>query len=114
MHMRGEEATFTDAMHIALAGVGVIFALLAVGFGAAAFGKRFRLYSMGTILILLVPSIVVFLYVPQIAANVFTPWTGIAERISTYGYLLWQAVLAIVLLRMEKEPRLVSDRDAQC
>jgi len=29
-----------------------------------------------------------------------------------YGYLLWVVVLAIVLLREEKGPGLVSDRDA--
>ncbi len=103
MHMRGVEATFTDTMHITLAAVGVIFALLAVGFGATAFGKRFRFYSIGTILILLVPGISVFLQAPQLAANLSTPWTGVAERISTYGYLLWQTMLAIVLLRAEKD-----------
>ena len=105
MHVRGVEATFTDTMHIDLSGVGVIFILLAVVSGAAAFGNWFRPYSIGTILILLVPSMVVFLlYVPQVAANLPTPWTGLAERISTYGCLLWETILAIVLLRAQKLP----------
>jgi hypothetical protein len=38
-------------MHIILASVDVLFI---IGFGMNAFGKRFRLYSIGTILIVLV------------------------------------------------------------
>jgi len=104
MHMRGVEPTFTDTMHVTLAAVGVIFVLLALVFGATAYRNWFRLYSVATILMLLVPGILVFLYVPQLAANQPTPVTGVAERISTYSYLLWQAVLAIVLLRTENGP----------
>lgn len=112
MHMRGVEATFTDTMHNTLAVVGVIFVLLALGFGAAAYRSWFRPYSFGTILILLVPGIVAFSYGPQIGANMPTAWAGIAERISTYAYLLWVAVLAIVLLQAEKGTgsRLQTDR----
>ncbi len=102
MHMRDIKTTFTDTMHIILAATGVIFVLLAVGFGASAFGKRFRLYSIGTILMLLVPGIAVFLSVPKLAINLPTHWVGLTERISTYVCLLWQVVLAIVLLRVEK------------
>ena len=46
MHLRGAERTLTDTMHIVLASVDVFFILLIVGFGASAFGKRFRLYSV--------------------------------------------------------------------
>src|SRR5215204_7034416 len=45
MHMRGVEGTLTDTMHGILTLVGNLFFLLAIGFGATAFGKRFRLYS---------------------------------------------------------------------
>lgn len=106
MHMRGVEATFTDTMHVDLSGVGVVFVLLGIVSGAAAFGNWFRPYSIATVLILLLPAMVVFfLYVPQIEANLPTPWTGLAERISAYGCLLWQAILAIVLLRAEGASR---------
>ncbi len=40
MHLRGAELTLTDTMHIVLAMVTVLLMLLAIGFGAAAFGKR--------------------------------------------------------------------------
>ncbi len=104
MHMRGVEATFTDTMHVTLAGVGVIFVLLALGFGADAYRNWFRFYSIGTILTLLLTGVVAFLYAPQVDANLPTPWLGLAERISTYVYDLWQVVLSTVLLREEKRP----------
>jgi hypothetical protein len=101
MHMRGVEATFTDTMHVILA-INP-FILLTVGLGVAAFRNWFRFYSIGTILILLVPATLAFMYVPQVGANQPTPWLGLTERISIYGNLLWQAVLAIVLLRGERD-----------
>jgi hypothetical protein len=36
-------------------------------------------------------------------ANVPTPWAGISERISIGGYLLWQAVLASLLIGAGRE-----------
>ncbi len=99
MHMRGAEATFTDLMHIGLAGVGALLALLALWFGASAFGGSFRLYTIVTILVLVIPGSAVFFFVPQMALGEPTPWVGATERISTYAYLQWQIVLTIILLR---------------
>jgi hypothetical protein len=117
MHMRGVEATFTDTMHIILAGLGVIFILLAVVFGSFALGERFLIFSMITILLFLAPSIVVFALSPSVSEFLgktvdMPPLTGISERTSTYTYMLWQMVLTIVLLKSEKKPKVVSDRDA--
>ena len=102
MHMRGAEATFTDTMHVTLSGVGVIFLLLALGFGAAAYRNWFRFYTIGTILTLFLTGVIVFSYAPEVGADLSTPWLGLAERISTYVYDLWQVVLAVVLLREEE------------
>lgn len=99
MHMRGSELTFTDTMHIIHAGIASFLILVAMGFGAAAFGNRFRLYSIATILILLVSGALLSLDAQQMQANLPTPWVGVTERINVYGYLLWVAVLAIILLR---------------
>src|SRR5687767_13553183 len=40
--------TLTDTLHIVWSVVTVLLMMLAIGFGAAAFGKRFRLYSIAT------------------------------------------------------------------
>ena len=99
MHLRGAERTLTDTMHIILTIVTVLLILLAIGFGATAYGKRFRLYSIATILILLVFGALAGLEGPRVAANLPTPWAGVTERINIYGYMLWLAALAIALLR---------------
>lgn len=90
--------TFTDTMHVTLAGVGAIFGVLTVGWGIATFRNWFRFYSIGTMLILLVPATLAFLYVPEVGGNQPTPWLGLSECISIYGNTVWYLVLAIVLL----------------
>ena len=100
MHLRGTESTLTDTMHVILTVVTVLLILFIIGYGAVADGKRFRLYSIATILILFVCGAWAFLDAPRIAANLPTPWIGIRERINIYGYMLWMLVLAIVLLRV--------------
>ena len=104
-------------MHIILAGIGVIFILLAVVFGSIAFGKRFRFYSIVTILLFCAPSILIFAFslsFPEFLGKtvVMPPLTGISERISTFVYILWQVVLAIVLLQKKKKIRLITSGDA--
>ena len=102
MHLRGTEATLTDTMHIIVTIANVILILLVIGFGAFAAGKRFRIYSFATILILLIFGVWSFMDAPQIAANQPTPWLGLRERVNIYGYMIWLAVLAITLLQWEK------------
>ena len=97
MHLRGTEATLTDTMHVMLTVVTVLLILLIIGFGSVADGKRFRLYSVATILILLVCGAWAFLDAPAIAANLPTPWIGVRERVNIYGFMLWMLVLAVVL-----------------
>ena len=98
MHMRGAEFTLTDTMHIVFATATVLLMLLSIGFGAAAFGKRFRLYSINTMVILVVFGILTGLDSPRISANLPTPWIGVWERISIGAFLLWIVVLAVRLL----------------
>src|SRR5688572_4781162 len=72
MHLRGAEASLTDTMHIVLAMVTVLLMLLAIGYGAAALGRRFRLYSIATVAILAVFGVLSGLDGPRIAANLPT------------------------------------------
>jgi hypothetical protein len=92
--------TLTDTLHIIGAAVDVLLILFIIGFGANVFSKRFRLYSIGTIVVLLVFGALAGLDGPRVSANLTTPWVGVTERISVYSYMLWMAVLAITLLHV--------------
>jgi len=96
-------ATLTDTLHLVAAGIGSFFFLLTVGLGAAAFGPRFRVYSIGTILVMLVFGTLAALDGPRVQANLPTPWLGVTERTMFFSALLWFAVLALVLLRTHGE-----------
>ena len=104
MHLREVLAagggTLTDTMHIAWTMVTVLLMLLAMGFGAAAFGRRFRLYSIATMAILVAFGAVTSLDAPRIQANLATPWLGVWERINIGVFLHWVVVLAMTLLRV--------------
>ena len=94
--------TLTDTLHIVFTLVTVPLMMLAIGFGAAAFGKRFRLYSVATLVVLILFGILTGLQGPQISANMPTPMIGVWERINIGVYMLWIAVLAVILLQEEK------------
>jgi Protein of unknown function (DUF998) len=112
MHQRealaAGEKTLTDTMHIVFTMVTLLLMLLAIGFAATAFGKRFRLYSIGTILIFVVFGALTGLDASRLEANLPTPWMGVWERINIYAYMLWVVVLATALLR----GRMAQPRDA--
>lgn len=104
MHSRGTHTTMTltDTMHIVFTTVGVLSMLLFIGFGAAAFGKRFRLYSIGTLLLLVLGAAYAYWAAfSQMAAQLPTPGMGVMERINIYATMLWMAVLATALLRAQ-------------
>jgi hypothetical protein len=103
MHQReflaAGDKSISDSMHIAFSIVTVLLMFLMITFGASSFGKRFRLYSLLTILLLLFFGGLTGIAGPKIEANLPTPWIGIWERICIGAYLLWVAMLAIELLR---------------
>jgi hypothetical protein len=108
MHLRetlaAGGATSSDTIHIALGVVTEILYLCALGFAAAAFGKPFRLYSLATLVLLLIFGVLTFLEAPGIAANRPTPLIGVWERINIGVFLVWVVVLAMTLLRNENKP----------
>jgi hypothetical protein len=103
MHQRAVLAagggTLTDTLHLVWAAVTVILFMLIVGFGAAALGRRFRLYSIATMVIVLACGAVTGTYASAVQADLPTPWVGVWERISIATFMTWTAVLAIALLR---------------
>ena len=76
--------------------------MLIVGFGAVALEKRFRVYSVATMVIVLGCGAVTGTYASRIQADLPTPWVGVWERISIATFTGWIAVLATVLLRAPK------------
>ena len=101
MHMRGVQPSLTDSLHIAWAMVAVIFMMVMMGFGAAAFGKRFRGYTIVSMVLLVGLGFLTSLDAPKIPENLPTPWLGVWERIMIGVFLLWVSVLAVILLRKE-------------
>ena len=105
MHLRATlaagGATFSDTLHIALGAATEILYLFALGFAAAAFGWRFRIYSIMTFITLLIFGILTFQDAPAVGANQPTPLIGIWERINIGSFLLWIVVLAVILFRSQ-------------
>ena len=103
MHMRGEIGSATDTGHLIMAGVTVPLMMLFIGLGSGARGKWFRLYSILSILVMLVFGAWTGMQAPRVDAQLPTPWLGVIERISVYSPMLWILVLAIILLQTEKK-----------
>lgn len=94
--------TLTDTLHIALAAVDVSFIVLIIGFTAFALGRGFRLYSIISIVVILLFGILGGMDGARLAQDLPTPWIGVTERISIFTFMLWLAVLSVTLLREEK------------
>jgi hypothetical protein len=105
MHQRAALAagggTLTDTLHIAWTIVTSVFFMFALGFGTAAFGNRFRLYSLATMLIVFGAGAWTGTFAAGIQANLPTPWAGLWERLNTTAFMVWIAVLATALWRTE-------------
>jgi hypothetical protein len=91
--------TLTDTLHIVWTAVTGLFTLAAMGFAASALGKRFRLYTIASMVILVAFGVLTGMDAPRMQANLPTPWVGVWERINIVAQMLWMAVLAVVLLR---------------
>jgi hypothetical protein len=94
--------TLADTMHLVLAGVTVLLMFAAMAFGAVAFGTRFRLYSIATIVTLLGFGALTSANASRVEANLPTPWAGLWERINIGVFLVWVVVLATTLLLRDK------------
>lgn len=94
--------TLTDSLHIVWAVMTLLFNLLLMGFGAAALGKRFRLYTIVTWAVFIVFGVLTFVESPGIEKNLPTPHLGLWERLNIAVFLLWITVFASVLLQAER------------
>ena len=116
MHLREVIAaggsTLSDALHIILASVTVLLMLGAIGVSTAAFGKRFRMYSIASLGILVAFGALTFADAPRLSADLPTPWLGVWERINLGVFLLWVVVLAVTILRFQDAAAATDRRQA--
>ena len=99
IHGTEGERAISDNMNIILTGSIVLLTPLAIGYGASASGKRFRRYSIGTIVVLILFAIGASINNTRIEEHLSTPGLGIIERVYWYVVLLWIAMLSRILLR---------------
>jgi hypothetical protein len=85
------------AAHIGLVLVGIGTWLAAMGFAAAALGKRFRNYTLVTLAVIVVFNALALSYVADVDAGKPTPFIGLDERVAFAAYFVWQSVLAVIL-----------------
>ena len=98
MSSRWMERGFTDTMHSTLTFVWLPFVLVAVGLSAVAFRGWFRIYSVGTLLVMTGFGIATGNAIQGLEQN-DTPWAGAFERVNAYALMLWFALLAVTVLR---------------
>ena len=102
MQQRGAGGLTTNAPHIIFMSLIVLLLLFTMGFGAYALGRRFRIYSLGTLIAVIVFGSLTASFAPRMAAGLTTPGVGIIERVAVYAPMLWIAVLASALLRHQR------------
>lgn len=108
MRPRGTAQGLTGALHLIEGMVAILILLAAMGFAATALGKRFRVYTLTTIALMLAFAAWSGMDASRIEAGLATPWVGVKERISWYAYELWFLMLALTLIRRrtgDSEPR---------
>ena len=102
MNMRGNIGSVSDTGHLVLSVITVILLTLILAFGSDTVGKKFRIYSIATILVMLFFGFLVGQMAPKVAAQESTPWMGIYERISVFSPMIWMSILAANLIHIEK------------
>ena len=98
--VRGTMA-WNDIGHLGMTVVTVAFFLLILGFAAAALGRRFRIYSIVTGVVVMMFGALTGRYAAALNAGHATPYMGLFERINIAAWLIWLIVLAVALLRTE-------------
>jgi hypothetical membrane protein len=100
MHMRGEERTFTDLMHLVFAANPFVLVTLIISIFA--FRNAFRRFTQVILAAVLLLSVFGFSYATAVDTNGATPGLGLIERLGQYLYQLWQVTLVAVLLRTSR------------
>jgi hypothetical protein len=107
MRLRGTEQGFAGVIHLLEGMLAMLMIFTAMGIAATAFGTRFRVYTIATIVLALGFGAWAGLDARRIEHGLATPWVGVKERIFWYGYQSWYIVLALTLLRQRVESEAV-------
>jgi hypothetical protein len=99
MNLRGSIGSTTDTMHLVMTAITVVLMTTLILVGSMSQGRRFRFFSIFTIVIMMVFGIVTGLQASRVAAQLPTPWMGITERMCSYMPLIWVMVLSSRLLK---------------
>jgi hypothetical protein len=100
MSSRDMATGFNDTMHITLTAVFTIILVAMMILSAAAYPGWFRLYTIGTMVVLVGFGIASGLAMRGIEQN-DTPWAGGFERINAYASFAWLVILAAMVIRHE-------------
>lgn len=114
MNARGAERTLTDTMHLVMGAASTLLLIGAIVSGAIGSGRKFRLYSAVTVLVMLGFGYLMSLDVPRVAAGQPTPYLGITERITMAAWLVWMAVLSATLLRRQRAHQVPTGFNNSC
>jgi len=90
-----------DIGHGVLGALALLFIITEMGFSAAAFGKRFRYFSIAMAILTVLGGAYMAMSSSAIEAGDPTPWMGFIERIMYGAWLLWMAVPSVLLLRRD-------------
>jgi hypothetical protein len=91
-----------DTLHLAMTALTIVLIVSYVGFGAAAFGWRFRIYSMLAVLAMLAAGTWTGVESAKLPSGEPTPWMGFAERVSIVVWLAWLIAFAVAVLRRSR------------
>lgn len=103
MHMRGEERTISDSLHIVWASATVLLMIAMMTLASIASKGLFRAYSIISILAHMVFGILTFSEAGNIDANGPTPAIGIWERINIAVFMLWVIIFAFTFFRRKNQ-----------
>ena len=99
MRPRGTDQGLAGALHVIEGMVAMLILFTAMGLAAASLGRRFRSYTIATLVLIVAFGAWTGMKSQGIEAGLPTLWLGVVERIWWYAYQLWFAVLAWTLLR---------------
>lgn len=95
----GAAMATNDIGHIGMTAVTAVFVLAEIGSSAAGLGRGFRIYCAATVAVILLFGGLTGAQAPHVAQRLPTPLMGFYERVNIGAWLLWMAVLAVVLWR---------------